>query len=410
MSSTPATDPGPAIPLAAHHLDPADTPHIQRLLESLFAGRASFVPLAPGSSPHPSLRVGEPVTPGTLVACTSGSTGTPKGALLTAANLRASAAATEAFMARAFAAHPGAWLLTVPAHHIAGLQVCLRSLHAGYSPVAARHLGTGESFSAPGFAADTRRLMQTFPGVDLYTSIVPTQLNRLAASPGGIAALAQYAGVLVGGAAAEPGVVEKLRNEGAHLALTYGSSETAGGVIYNGHPLPGVTADIDTPDNQGTGRIILSGPMVSAGYRNGPQAAFPQPGVFRTSDLGRLDTQGSLHVLGRMDAVINTGGMKVLPEDVERALTALPGIAEACAVGIPDPEFGQAVAAGVVLQPDATYPSASLTAAVRQALAAAGVPAYVRPRCLRSLPRLPVTGPGKVDRQAVGRLLRDAQR
>ena len=240
------------------------------------------------------------VAPGTLIACTSGSTGTPKGAVLGSQQLAASADATASFIERHYQAQPGAWLLTLPAHHIAGLQVMLRSLRADYTPLAAAHLQaqhlhaqpphTGARFTAAGFIADTEALAETYPGVDLYTSLVPAQLERIAEDPAAVKALKRYACVLVGGAAAREGVIKKIAEEGAQIALTYGSSETAGGMVYNGHPLPGARVRIDGADERGAGRVRISGPMVADGYRNVDSAeAFPVAGEFVTSDIGGLD-------------------------------------------------------------------------------------------------------------------------
>ncbi|WP_296108405.1 AMP-binding protein [uncultured Corynebacterium sp.] len=369
------------------------------------------------------------VAPGTLIACTSGSTGTPKGAVLGSQQLATSADATASFIERHYQAQPGAWLLTLPAHHIAGLQVMLRSLRADYTPLAAAHLQaqhlhaqpphTGARFTAAGFIADTEALAETYPGVDLYTSLVPAQLERIAEDPAAVKALKRYACVLVGGAAAREGVIKKIAEEGAQIALTYGSSETAGGMVYNGHPLPGARVRIDGADERGAGRVRISGPMVADGYRNVDSAeAFPAAGEFVTSDVGVLEdggeeSGGTLRILGRADGAINTGGYKVLPEEVEKAICQqVPGAEAAFAAGVEDAkyaEFGESIGALVVLREignGTTEHPREVTGLVREAMRGKVGPGLL-PRRAWAIPEMPTTGPGKTDRQRATTMLNE---
>ena len=145
------------------------------------------LPLEPGPD-------GEPVA---LVVPTSGSTGSVKGALLTGSALRASAQATLDRLGG-----PGRWLLALPTTHVAGLTVLVRSLLAGTEPVPMPLAG---GFDAAGFVAGTAALGPA----RRYTALVPTQLRRLLADPAGAAALAGYDAVLIGGAAAEPDLLER---------------------------------------------------------------------------------------------------------------------------------------------------------------------------------------------------------
>jgi O-succinylbenzoic acid--CoA ligase len=178
------------------------------------------------------------------------------------------------------------------------------------------------------------------------------------------------------------------------VVTTYGMSETAGGCVYDGVPLDRVRVRLDP-----AGRISLAGPMLASGYLGQPEAtaeAFAD-GWFRTSDLGRW-ADGRLRVLGRADDVITTGGAKVHPAAVERVLLAQPGVRAACVVGLPDREWGQLVAAAIVLAPPPPAP-AKLEAAVRAELGAPSVP-----KLLRVLPEMPLRGIGKPDRNEVVRL------
>jgi O-succinylbenzoic acid--CoA ligase len=198
------------------------------------------------------------------------------------------------------------------------------------------------------------------------------------------------------------------------VVATYGATETAGGCVYDGVPLPGVHVRLDD------GRIVVGGPTLAAGYLGRPAETAAAFGTgahgreFRTDDLGRW-VDGRLEVVGRADDVIVTGGEKVAPAAVERVLVAQPGVRAACVVGLPDPEWGAVVAAAVVLEPPvagepparpdagagAVHPATDrLRRAVRAELGRAAVP-----RVLRVVDALPLRGIGKPDRAAVARLL-----
>jgi O-succinylbenzoic acid--CoA ligase len=281
-------------------------------------------------------------------------------------------------------------LLALPAEHVAGVQVLVRALLAG-TPAEVLDLRAG--FRPERFAAAAARLG---PG-RRCTSLVPTQLVRLldAAGPG-LAALRGFAAVLVGGAPLDPGLRRRAEAAGVRVIATYGMSETAGGCVYDGIPLPGVRVDLDAD-----GRILLGGPTLATGYlgRAAESAAAFVGGRFRTDDLGQW-RDGRLEVLGRADDVIITGGEKVSPGAVERTLAEQPGVRAACVVGVPDREWGHVVAAAVVPDPAGPPDHGRLRHAVRAALGRQAVP-----RRLLELPELPVRGIGKPDRAAVLRLL-----
>jgi O-succinylbenzoic acid--CoA ligase len=202
-----------------------------------------------------------------------------------------------------------------------------------------------------------------------------------------VAVLKEFDGVLLGGAATPQPLLEAAVAAGVRVVTTYGMSETAGGCVYDGVPLDGV--EVRLVD----GRILLAGPTLALGYRG---ERFVD-GWFRTGDLGRLRGDGTLEVLGRADDVIVTGGEKVPPVLVERALAAVAGVREVCVVGVPDDEWGQVVVAAVVAF-DPPPGEAELRDAVRSAVGRAAVPKRVL-----FLAELPTRGPGKVDRAAVAR-------
>ncbi|PRY59340.1 O-succinylbenzoic acid--CoA ligase [Knoellia remsis] len=379
---------------------PAVLDLLPRLARALDGGRP-IAPYAAGSPPPvlaPDWAREDSDTDGDLavVIGTSGSTGTPKRAMLTSTNLRASIDATHARLDG-----PGTWLLTVPGHHIAGLQVLLRAITADSAP---HVVDTSTGFTPRAFidAVDT---MPDQPSAPAYVSLVPTQLVRLLDDVDATERLARFAAVLVGGAATDPRLLERAAAADVTAVTTYGMSETAGGCVYSGRPLDGTRVDLD----ESTGRIHLTGPTVAAGYLADPErtaAAFPRPGTFRTDDVGHLDDDGVLHVDGRIDDVITTGGLKVAPRIVEEAVAALPQIGEAVAVGVPDPEWGQVVAVAVVPAADTTTAHPLTVSELREHLRGI-LPDHALPRALRHVTTIPTRGPGKPDRAGI-RALFDA--
>jgi O-succinylbenzoic acid--CoA ligase len=327
----------------------------------------------------------DPEDPTALVIATSGTTGDPKGVLLGASALRSSAKATHERLGG-----PGRWLLALPAHHIAGIQVLARSLTSGTTPAVA---DTTEGFRADRFADAARSALR---GAErCYTALVPTQLSRLLAEDGpALRALREFDAVLLGGAAAPATLLERAHEASVNIVTTYGMSETAGGCVYDGVPLGGTKVRIDsTPEDHGTGVVHLSGPTLARGYRHGGEAnAAFTAGWFRTCDVGR-ENNGRLEVVGRADDLIVTGGVNIAPAVVESILTEQHQVREACVVGIADPEWGQAVAAAIV-PVDASEPPAvaTLRAAVRERAGAAAAPKQIA-----VLGEIPLRGPGKPD-------------
>lgn len=352
-------------------------------LTAVLEGRASaLLPLAPDTPPAPELRAGAPVDDDiALVVPTSGTTGAPKGALLSAAALIASATATHARLGG-----PGRWLLALPAHHIAGLQVLVRSVLAGTVPVA---LDVSAGFDV---AALTAAIAEMGSG-RRYVALVAAQLAKALADPGGRVALAGLDAVLVGGGPLPAPVRAAAEAAGVPVVRSYGMSETAGGCVYDGVPLDGVRLRLAAD-----GRITIGGPTLARGYRNPPSPdPFAEPGWFVTDDVGALDDSGRLRVLGRVDDAISTGGLTVLPQLVEAALADHPGVAEVAVFGVPDDRLGQRVVAAVV--PAAGHPPPTL-AGLRAHLAGL-LDATAAPRELHLLEALPRRGIGKVDRAAL---------
>ncbi|HEY5881457.1 MAG TPA: o-succinylbenzoate--CoA ligase [Nakamurella sp.] len=327
--------------------------------------------------------------PTAFVVTTSGSTGTPKGVLLPAAALMASARATRHFLT-GDDPRPAHWLLALPAHHVAGLQVLLRSLVERTGPTV---LDTSLPFTADRFADAAGRM----PAGARFVSLVPTQLQRILADDGSAAALAGFDAALIGGAPASPALLDRATAAGVRAVTTYGMSETCGGCVYDGRPLDGVTVSTDE-----VGRISLAGPVVGRGYRGLPgHPAFDLDPAgrrrFRTDDVGDFVTDhigDRWRVLGRADDVLITGGVKVAPAGVEATLAHLPGVSDVVLTAVPDDEWGLLLVA--VIATAGTPDPAALRAAARTAHGPAAAP-----RTIVLVDELPLRGPGKPDRVAI---------
>ena len=317
-----------------------------------------------------------------VVIETSGSTGVPKRVALSADALLASAAASESSLGG-----PGQWMLALPTHYIAGINVLVRSLAAGFEPV---YFGSGH-FDATEFAEASR----TMDGPLRFTSLVPAQLARVVDAADDdldlLAAMRRFDRILVGGQATPPALLARAIELGLNVTRTYGSSETSGGCVYDGIPIGTVEARIVD------GQVELAGPVLADGYLGDPattEAAFAMHGGvrwYRTGDAGEV-VGSALRVTGRLDNVIISGGEKVSLDAIERVVHAIDGLADAVAVGSPSEEWGEVPV--VFTSGHATL--AVVKAAVIATLGRASAPvALVR---VESVPQLPN---GKPDRRAL---------
>jgi O-succinylbenzoic acid--CoA ligase len=363
-----------------------------------------------------------------VIIGTSGSTGAPKGVELSASALLHSARAS---LARVDARPGQRWLCCLPATHIAGVQVLIRSLVSGTEPVLA-----------------TRADAETVAGSGCsHVSLVPVQLQRLLADQSRQSdrstPLAGFASVLLGGAAAPQSLLDEARAAGVPVVTTYGMSETCGGCVYDGRPLDGVMVRAggagpggttagpggttppkpppltgglpappyppgppsggtdpsvhsvhSVPSVSSAGRIWIRGAVLFSRYRGGVAGTeVVRDGWFRTGDLGQVDASGRLTVRGRADDVINTGGHKVIPGEVAAVLGTCPGVQDVAVVGQPDAEWGERVIAVVVPADRADPPTLELLRLhVRQRL-----PRYASPSRVVIVDAVPMLPSGKHD-------------
>ena len=322
--------------------------HAVAVHAAILAGRAVMTvrPGLPGAEREQVLAAGEVSAPqrATLArVLSSGTTGPRRPIDLSCDNFAASAAASAANLG---AEDGDVWLACMPMDHVGGLSILIRSVI--YGTTALLHPRFDVESVAEALAADEPRVS--------CISLVPTQLRRLldAGAP-----LDRLRFALIGGAALDRATLEAALGAGAPVVQTYGLTEACSQVCTlgpgearehlgsSGRPLPGIEVAIED------GRIAVRGANVAAG------AAEPD-GWLRTADLGRIDPAGYLWVEGRADDVIVSGGENVMPEAVEEALLAHAAVADAAVVGLPDPDWGEAVTAVVVLAADADADEAAL--------------------------------------------------
>lgn len=320
-----------------------------------------------------------------VVIETSGSSGYPKSVILPIGALRASAEATAARIGT------GTWVLALEPTYVAGLQVLMRSTLAGTVPAVIPASFTPDQFLEAAAGIDAPR----------YTSLVPAQLTRLldaaASDPAVAECLRGFDAILIGGQALPAVARESAAALGIRIVRTYGSSETSGGCVYDGIPLPGVAVRIVD------GEVQISGPVLASGYLDDDERtahAFVTDAAgtrwYRTGDTGEFD--GVLRVTGRRDNVIVSGGVNVSLDRVEHLVRTVSGLEAAVVLPVEDARWGQASV--VVIEQDAGMTADAADEAFAQARRRVereiGAPA--RPRELVRVERMPLLASGKPDR------------
>ncbi len=271
----------------------------------------------------------------------------------------------------------------LPLHHVSGLMAWMRCAFTGgrYQPWSWKELEAG---NYPVLGED-----------DFFLSLVPTQLQRLVAVPAAVAWLKKFRVIFLGGGPVWPDLAATARRLQLPVSLSYGMTETAAmvtaqqpaeflaGSLGCGKPLPhaaiAVTAD---------GTVRVTGESVFRGY----WPDWREEREFVTADLGRFDERGELHLLGRSDTTIITGGKKVAPADVEVALRATGEFEDVAVVGVPDAEWGQVVVA--------CYPAQGRSPDLRKVEAAisASLAPHLRPKKFVAVSAWPRNAQGKLNR------------
>jgi acyl-CoA synthetase (AMP-forming)/AMP-acid ligase II len=189
----------------------------------------------------------------------------------------------------------------------------------------------------------------------------------------------------------------------------YGASE-CGGIAFDRHgdgdlpdgcvgtPLDGVRIVMLDRDEDGIGRVAVHSASVASGYHPRARAMSeddaPGDGVFATADLGRFDERGRLQLVGRVREVINVGGRKVYPAEIERVIRDVPGVLDVVVIGMARSSVADALRAVVAAEPAVSRED--IAAACEQRLAR-----YKVPRAIEIVRELPRTGRGKIDRRAL---------
>jgi len=306
-----------------------------------------------------------------VVIATSGSSGEPKLALLSYANLYHSGMAANRNMPLA----PGdRWLLSLPLHHVAGIGIVFRCLISGAAVV----------------VPDTpRQIAETIVRHNVtHVSLVSTQLYRLMREPEALAALKRLRAILLGGGPMPAPLIQESLAHGLPICTSYGLTETASQITATrpGDPpdalsTSGAELTPGTVSVSDDGEILVRGKTLFQGYfRNGNiERPLTPEGWFPTGDLGRFDSNARLTVLGRQDNMFVSSGENVYPEEIERALEAIPGILQAVVVPVEDPERGHVPVAYLRLEANQIVHPDDLVARLSEVLPRYKIPRQFHP-------------------------------
>jgi O-succinylbenzoic acid--CoA ligase len=346
----------------------------------------------------PPVQALDPSSPA-LVLFTSGTGGQPKAAVLTHANLAASA---DAWAGQLQPLPSDLWLACLPLFHIAGLAIVARTDRWGLP------LLIQSEFAA---AAVDAAIDQ---GIS-HVSLVPQMLARLLEHRGHRAVPASLRAVLIGGGPVDVPLLVRARAVGIEVVVTYGMTETASGIasgtLESGadqrlpllHALTGVSLSIDrsSSDASAVGEIVVRGAMVSPGYvedgrlPDSAQDAREAP-AFSTGDFGALDADGGLSVADRRDDLIISGGENVYPAEIETILRGHVSVADAAVIGRVDQRWGEVPVAVITAAHDHEPDAAAIVEYCRERVAAFKVPVEIE-----VVAELPRTRDGKLRRREI---------
>jgi malonyl-CoA/methylmalonyl-CoA synthetase len=338
---------------------------------------------------------------------TSGTTGRSKGAMLTHDNLASNAKVLQEY----WHWQPGDVLLhTLPLFHVHGLFV------ASHGAL----LNGSKMIFLPKF--DSAEVIRHLPRATVFMG-VPTYYVRLVADPAFDTTVCANMRLFVSGSA--PLLLDTFneftRRTGHTILERYGMSETTmlvsnpydgeriGGTV--GLPLPGVSVRVVNGDGAACGvdeigDIQVKGPNVFKGYWRMPEKTaeeFTPDGYFKTGDVGRFDAKGYLSIVGRSKDLIISGGYNVYPKEIESFIDELDGVVESAVIGVPHPDFGEAVTAVAVVKPDASISEGDVIGTLKTKIANFKVPKRVF--FVQELPRNTM---GKVQKNVLRDLFKDA--
>ncbi len=350
----------------------------------------------------PDLPPGAGANSPAAIVYTSGTTGRSKGAVLSRANLASNAAVlAEAwrFTDRDILLH------ALPLFHVHGLFVAVNTVLASASSLLLLR-----KFDAGSVLTHLRQ-------VTVYMG-VPTHYTRLLSLPGMNREAAAGMRLFVSGSAPLPAVThhEFLRRTGHKILERYGMTETLMNTSnpYTGArkpgsvglPLPGIEVRVvdsatGAPERKAyvTGSLEIRGPNVFAGYWRDPEktrAEFTADGWFKTGDLGRIDSDGYVCIVGRARDLVISGGYNVYPKEVEMELDAISGVLESAVFGVPHPDYGEGVTAVVVPRPASVLSEAQIISSVQRRLAR-----YKVPKRVLLIDALPRNTMGKVQKNVL---------
>jgi malonyl-CoA/methylmalonyl-CoA synthetase len=338
---------------------------------------------------------------------TSGTTGRSKGAMLTHDNLASNAKVLQEY----WHWQPGDVLLhALPLFHVHGLFV------ASHGAL----LNGSKMIFLPRF--DNAEVIRHLPQATVFMG-VPTYYVRMVADPAFDQTVCTNMRLFVSGSA--PLLLDTFneftRRTGHTILERYGMSETTmlvsnpyggdriGGTV--GLPLPGVSVRVVNGDGNPCGineigDIQVKGPNIFKGYWRMPEKTaeeFTPDGYFKTGDVGRFDAKGYLSIVGRSKDLIISGGYNVYPKEIESFIDELDGVVESAVIGVPHPDFGEAVTAVAVVKPDATISEGDVIGTLKTKIANFKVPKRVF--FVQELPRNTM---GKVQKNVLRDLFKDA--
>lgn len=351
--------------------------------------------LAPAGGWGEAVAPPDPDTP-LAVLLTSGSTGRPRPIPLTRGNLEASSAGVAR---RLRLDSSDRWLASLSPAHVGGLALVYRAAFVGSALL-----------TLPRFNAEQVGDLLA-AGEVTHASLVPVMLQRILDAWGDRPPPRRLRAILLGGAATPAPLLLRALDARFPVALTYGLTEATSQVTTAppdrvrerpgalGRPLPGVELRIAARNERGVGEIQVRGPTVAPLAPTHEGIGVGVNGWLRTGDLGRIDEEGDLHVVGRLSDRIISGGVTVEPAEIEAALLTHPGVSGVAVISEPDPEWGERVVAFVVLGAEGAPDASDLTEWARSHLAPAK-----RPRRWVFLEALPLNTNSKVDRRALREL------